>query len=116
MKKNNIIIVSTITFFSILSISFLLYLIKKYLKNNKKLIKVIANILTKPIQKKNKKLINEFLNLIIKIYNIKSLSLITENDEFHRSKNICKNEHCNLSEDIKYKNNIIGFLKISFIQ
>ncbi len=115
MKKKNIFFISTFAFISIISILYFLYIRKKYLKNNKKIIKVIADLLAKPINKNNKKLINELLNIAIKTNNIKELCLITENNEFHRNKKLKKNERINLSENIQYKNKIIGFIKISFI-
>ena len=113
--KKDIIITLKYIALSIIPISVLFYL-KNFLINKKKLIKIIAKLLTSPIHKKDKKLINELLDLIIKIYNIKELNVITENDEYYRSKNINKNIYNDISEDIKYKNKIIGFLKISFIK
>ena len=113
MEKKILITILKYTAFSIIPISLLFFLIKST-TNNKKLTKIISKILSIPTYKKNKKLLNELLDLIIKIYNIRELNLITENNEFFRTKNNNNIKYYNISQDIIYKNKIIGFLKISF--
>jgi hypothetical protein len=113
INKKILITILKCTTLSIITISFLLFLIKSS-ANNKKLTIIISKILSIPIYKKDKKLINELLDLIIKIYKIRELNIITENNEFFRGKKNNNIKLHNISEDIIYKKRIVGFLKISF--
>lgn len=107
---------SSISIFIIILILFVFYFRKLFLINKKKFIKIISKIFAKLIRKKNTRLINEFLDLIIKIKKVKEIEIITENDNFFRHKNINKNNYVFFTEDIKYKNKVVGNLRITFIR
>lgn len=116
MKKNIMIFSSSISIFIIFLISLIFYFRKILLINKKKFSGIISKIFAKLIYKKNKRLINEFLDLIIKIKKVKEIEIITESDNFFRHKNINKNNYIFFTEDIKYKNKVIGNLRITFIK
>lgn len=116
MKKNLIIFSTSISILILFLLFCIFYFRKILLINKKNFIKVITKLIAKLIYKKNKKAINEFLDLIIKIKKIKEIEIITENDNFFRHKNINKNNYIFLTEDIKYKNKVVGHLSITFIK
>ena len=52
----------------------------------------------------------------MKIKKVKEIEIITESDNFFRHKNINKNNYVFFTEDIKYKNKVVGNLRITFIK
>jgi len=115
-KVKNIFVKSTIIgLISVLILSNIVLLVKKFFKiKENKIMIILAKLLAKPLYKKQNKMINEILDISFMIDKIYEININSVNGNYKKVRNYDALNSQNFSYKIKYKNKIIGLLNIAF--
>ncbi|MBN2546298.1 MAG: hypothetical protein JXB50_10910 [Spirochaetes bacterium] len=100
---------------SFIILSNIVFLIKKFLRiNEDKIMKIISDLLAKPLYKKQKEIINEILDISIMIDKICEINIDAESINLRKVKDYDQSNSQYYSSKVKYKNKNVGLLKITF--